>query len=96
MNNIQRFNGLLVFVAAIAMSALAVADDISDVLKTNVETERVFGREHPGPYKHPASITQLDNGDLYVAYYGGAGTAATPPSTAAAVFVDTAAGRHPR
>lgn len=36
-------------------------------------TERVFGREHPGPYKHPASITELPNGDLYIAYYGGSG-----------------------
>lgn len=36
-------------------------------------TERVFGREHPGPYKHPASITELANGDLYISYYGGSG-----------------------
>jgi predicted neuraminidase len=36
--------------------------------------ERVFGPEVPtGPYKHPASITELDNGDLYLVYYGGAG-----------------------
>ncbi|MCC6488514.1 MAG: hypothetical protein IT364_13540, partial [Candidatus Hydrogenedentes bacterium] len=40
---------------------------------TSIEIYRVFGPEHPGPYKHPASITQLDNGDLYIAYYGGAG-----------------------
>ncbi len=33
----------------------------------------VFGPEHPGPYKHPASIAELDNGDLYLAYYGGSG-----------------------
>jgi predicted neuraminidase len=39
----------------------------------NIETYRVFGPEHPGRYKHPASITQLDNGDLYLAYYGGSG-----------------------
>jgi len=39
----------------------------------NVETHRVFGPEHPGPYKHPASITELANGDLYIAYYGGQG-----------------------
>ncbi len=36
-------------------------------------TKRVFGPEHPGPYKHPASITELANGDLYIAYYGGSG-----------------------
>lgn len=39
----------------------------------NIETYRVFGAEHPGAYKHPASITQLANGDLYIAYYGGSG-----------------------
>ena len=37
----------------------------------NIETYRAFGPEHPGQYKHPASITQLSNGDLYIAYYGG-------------------------
>lgn len=34
---------------------------------------RVFGPEQPGPYKHPSCITELDNGDLYLAYYGGSG-----------------------
>src|SRR5437588_13051614 len=36
-------------------------------------TERVFGPEIPGKYKHPASITELHNGDLYLVYYGGTG-----------------------
>ncbi|MCS7315687.1 MAG: sialidase family protein [Bryobacterales bacterium] len=36
--------------------------------------EKVFGPETPtGPYKHPASFTELDNGDLLLVYYGGAG-----------------------
>lgn len=36
--------------------------------------ERIFGPEVPtGPYKHPASITELANGDLYLVYYGGGG-----------------------
>jgi len=39
----------------------------------NIETRRVFGPEYPGRYKHPASHTQLVNGDLYLAYYGGSG-----------------------
>ncbi|MGI6461581.1 MAG: sialidase family protein [Candidatus Hydrogenedentales bacterium] len=39
----------------------------------NVEIYRVLGPEFPGQYKHPASITQLDCGDLYLAYYGGSG-----------------------
>lgn len=38
-----------------------------------VTIERVIGDEFPGKYKHPASITELDNGDLYLAYYGGDG-----------------------
>lgn len=43
--------------------------------------ERVFGPEVPtGPYKHPASLTELDNGDLYLVYYGGAGEYATDTS----------------
>jgi predicted neuraminidase len=35
--------------------------------------ERLFGPEvDTGPYKHPASMTELSNGDLYLVYYGGA------------------------
>ncbi|MCP5110737.1 MAG: exo-alpha-sialidase [bacterium] len=48
----------------LTLSALA-ADDIA--------VTQVIGREFPGKYKHPASITELNNGDLYVAYYGGGG-----------------------
>ena len=40
--------------------------------------ERVFGPEiKTGPYKHPACMTELDNGDLYLVYYGGEGEYAT-------------------
>lgn len=36
--------------------------------------ERLFGPEiKTGPYKHPARIEALANGDLYVVYYGGEG-----------------------
>jgi predicted neuraminidase len=38
-----------------------------------VAIERVIGPEFPGRYKHPATIAELANGDLYIAYYGGAG-----------------------
>lgn len=39
-----------------------------------IQTEKVFGPETPtGPYKHPSCITELRNGDLYLAYYGGGG-----------------------
>ena len=43
------------------------------LLAASLTTERVFGPETPtGPYKHPASFTELVNGDLYLVYYGGA------------------------
>jgi len=36
--------------------------------------KRLFGPEiKTGPYKHPARIEELKNGDLYVVYYGGEG-----------------------
>jgi predicted neuraminidase len=41
---------------------------------TGLTIERVFGPEVPtGRYKHPASLTELRNGDLYLVYYGGDG-----------------------
>ena len=47
-------------------------------LRAAVPVERVFGPEDPGGrYKHPASLTQLANGDLYLAYYCGSGEYAT-------------------
>jgi len=39
-----------------------------------ITAERLFGPETPtGRYKHPASITELANGDLYLVWYGGEG-----------------------
>jgi len=38
-----------------------------------IEVNPLFGPELPGQYKHPASIAELGNGDLYVAYYCGSG-----------------------
>ncbi len=57
----------------LGMAGSTFAEDIVIDTKMNVDTYRVFGSEHPGIYKHPASITELNNGDLYIAYYGGAG-----------------------
>lgn len=54
------------FVSVVAVAA--AADDV-----TEINIEKVIGPERPGKYKHPAAITQLDNGDLYIAYYGGGG-----------------------
>lgn len=48
-----------------------------------LRTERIFGPEiRTGRYKHPSTITELDNGDLLLAYYGGGGEY----ETATAVF----------
>ena len=43
-----------------------------------IEKREIFGPEDPGGrYKHPSSMTQLDNGDLYLAFYGGSGEYST-------------------
>ena len=44
------------------------------LIAEDIHVERVFGPEIPtGPYKHPACMTELKNGDLYLVYYGGEG-----------------------
>lgn len=45
----------------------------SSLAADDITIERLFGPEIPGKYKHPPSIAELDNGDLYVVYYGGEG-----------------------
>jgi len=60
----MRFAVVFGLCAAVATSSPA-ADDI--------QITRVVGPEISRPYKHPATITQLQNGDLYIAYYGGDG-----------------------
>ena len=45
----------------------------SDLKAGELTITRVFGPEVPtGPYKHPACLTEFENGDLYLVYYGGA------------------------
>lgn len=39
----------------------------------NISIKKIFGSETKGRYKHPASITQLKNGDLFLVYYSGSG-----------------------
>jgi predicted neuraminidase len=44
------------------------------LIAEEIRRERVFGPEVPtGPYKHPACMTELKSGDLYLVYYGGEG-----------------------
>ena len=53
----------------------------ADNVANQIRIEKVFGPETPtGPYKHPASIAELKNGDLYLAYYGGQGEYAVETS----------------
>jgi predicted neuraminidase len=51
--------------------ALVVAAGL--VSEPDIVTQRIFGPEIPAKYKHPASLTELDNGDLFLVYYGGSG-----------------------
>jgi len=45
-----------------------------NMVRGELIARKVFGPEVPtGRYKHPSSFDELDNGDLYLAYYGGAG-----------------------
>lgn len=60
----RTFPVVLPLIFGLAVSSMAAED---------ITISRLFGPEHPGPYKHPAAFTQLDNGDLYLAYYGGSG-----------------------
>ena len=43
-----------------------------------IETTEIIGPADPGgQYKHPTTFTQLDNGELYLAFYGGSGEYST-------------------
>ena len=59
-------------IAAAALSAALLCTGTAGA--ASLVTTRVFGPDtETGPYKHPASITELANGDLYLVYYGGKG-----------------------
>jgi predicted neuraminidase len=65
-------------VAALSAIAAAVATiqagGRAQTSAASIDVQRVFGPEiQTGPYKHPACLTELSNGDLYLVYYGGQG-----------------------
>jgi predicted neuraminidase len=65
---------LLVIAGALMLSLSMLRPATLCAQPAAVSIERVMGPEVPtGRYKHPASITELDSGDLYIAYYGGDG-----------------------
>jgi len=71
---------LLRLVAATLLLSLSFAR----VSAEGVKVERLFGPEIPtGDYKHPASVTELANGDLFVVFFSGKGEY---KDNAAAVF----------
>src|SRR5438445_3204124 len=57
---------------------LAASTHVITAAAAELRIERLFGPEtRTGPYKHPARIEELRNGDLYLVYYGGEGEYAT-------------------
>ena len=60
--------------AQVLIGALVLLSSGSATDSGGIRIERVFGTEvRTGGYKHPAAITELRNGDLYLVYYGGTG-----------------------
>ncbi len=59
-----------VWLACFGCGHVSLASHAAD----SIRIERVFGPEiKTGDYKHPSCVTELDEGGLYLAYYGGAG-----------------------
>jgi predicted neuraminidase len=59
-------------IPAVLLGSILVFDTTTRAAEPRVE--RIFGPEvKTGPYKHPACMTELSGGDLYLVYYGGAG-----------------------
>ena len=64
---------------SVVMFAIFVAPLFSTTPKApqttgHIKIDRIFGPEvKTGDYKHPASMAELANGDLYLVYYGGKG-----------------------
>ncbi|WP_165246471.1 sialidase family protein [Paludisphaera soli] len=65
--------------AAITFLVGAVASVFATEARAgDLRIERIFGPEvKTGPYKHPAALEELANGDFYLVYYGGEGEYAT-------------------
>lgn len=53
--------------------AILLGTPLAAFAEEEITYERVIGPEFPGTYKHPATIAEFQNGDLYIAYYSGAG-----------------------
>lgn len=67
---IIRFTTFIFSMVTIPLASFAAGEI---VVGDGIHMERVIGSELPGEYKHPCTMTELDNGDLMIAYYGGSG-----------------------
>ena len=79
MSRIRQLASLLQKATPLAIALCACAQFSTFQLTAGeLRIERLFGPEiKTGPYKHPARIEELRNGDLFVVYYGGEGEYAT-------------------
>lgn len=69
---------IALIVAGLALLAPAAPGDADSPNDGALTIHRIFGPEvETGPYKHPACMEELENGDLYLVYYGGQGEYAT-------------------
>ena len=69
--------GKLVALVAIVLTGTVPGPEAAE----DIQIEKVFGPEtQTGQYKHPSSLTELKNGDLFLAYYGGQGEYAVETS----------------
>ena len=58
----------------VSLALALAAFHLPVVAAGEIQIERIFGPEiKTGPYKHPARMTQFQNGDFYLVYYGGEG-----------------------
>ena len=53
------------------LSSIFFATLLVPLARGEIIHTKVLGTEYPGIYKHPAALTELDNGDLYLTFYGG-------------------------
>ncbi len=58
---------LALCIFAVPESAFAADNDLRSEVVIPLDSDA------PGPYRHPCMFDELDNGDLYVVYYGGEG-----------------------
>jgi predicted neuraminidase len=59
--------------STVLLIAVLFACSCSAFAADDIVHQRVFGTELPNKYKHPATFDELDNGDLYLVFYGGTG-----------------------